>query len=222
MAPKLSEGMPGSLHPICDAKPSAPQTDSVAAENPHAARKLSSGVAKRSEPMSSKGPDIHAPRSMDDAVSARVEDIMTPSVVTVSTHLPLKDAMAAMVREQVSGMPVVNDNGELVGVLTLGDATSALGDISDAIASARQGSSGEHEAVFISAMSSVLVSEDLAEADVGSVMTPQVIAVTPTATVRSAAALMVDERIHRVFVVDGAQLLGVVSSMDVLSVVARG
>jgi CBS domain-containing protein len=48
-------------------------------------------------------------------------DVMTRDIVTVSANTSLTDAIQLMLKYRVSGLPVVEDTGELVGLLTEGD-----------------------------------------------------------------------------------------------------
>ena len=55
-------------------------------------------------------------------------DIMTKNVITVTRDTPIRKAMQIMVREQVSGLPVVGEDMKLVGVLTENDVVGLLYD----------------------------------------------------------------------------------------------
>lgn len=46
------------------------------------------------------------------------EQIMTPDVVTISPSASIQDAIGLLVNRRISGLPVVNDNGQLVGIIT--------------------------------------------------------------------------------------------------------
>lgn len=51
----------------------------------------------------------------------RARDIMTTSVVTVSPETDVAEAVKLMLERQISGVPVVDDSGRLIGILTEGD-----------------------------------------------------------------------------------------------------
>jgi CBS domain-containing protein len=44
--------------------------------------------------------------------------IMTPNLLTVPPEASIKEAIDLLLREQISGLPVVDDDGRLVGVIT--------------------------------------------------------------------------------------------------------
>lgn len=51
----------------------------------------------------------------------RARDIMTTSVVTVSPETDIAEAVRLMLDRQISGVPVIDDSGRLIGILTEGD-----------------------------------------------------------------------------------------------------
>src|SRR6516162_527081 len=50
-----------------------------------------------------------------------VRDVMTPHVISVSPDESVTDAARLMLQKKISGLPVVDDRGNLVGVVTEGD-----------------------------------------------------------------------------------------------------
>jgi len=59
------------------------------------------------------------------ALSNRVEDLMTKEVRTCLPTEPVKDLMKMMTLRRHRHVPVVDTNGELVGVVSIGDAVKA-------------------------------------------------------------------------------------------------
>ena len=54
----------------------------------------------------------------------KIEDIMTTDVVSVVPETPFKDVVERLVQSDVSGLPVVDESGQLVGIITEADLTS--------------------------------------------------------------------------------------------------
>ncbi|MCP4613986.1 MAG: CBS domain-containing protein [Planctomycetes bacterium] len=48
----------------------------------------------------------------------KVEDVMTRDVITVKQETPIYEAMAIMRKNDITGMPVIDDDMNLVGVIT--------------------------------------------------------------------------------------------------------
>ena len=51
----------------------------------------------------------------------RVRDVMTANVISVSAQATILEAARTMLRNRVSGLPVVDAQGRLVGIVTEGD-----------------------------------------------------------------------------------------------------
>ena len=58
-----------------------------------------------------------------------LRDIMTRDVISISDEATLKEAGEVFKKSRISGLPVVNDNGEIIGVVTITDMLNTLGKI---------------------------------------------------------------------------------------------
>ena len=75
-----------------------------------------------------------------DAKSTKLADVMSASVRTVTEDDDVDEVLDEMADAQIRRMPVVDENGRLIGIVSLGDVavktgdedvTAALGDISE-------------------------------------------------------------------------------------------
>jgi CBS domain-containing protein len=136
----------------------------------------------------------------------KVRDIMTtdPFKVTGNTHL--KEAARLMVRHRVSGLPVVDEAGKLIGILSEGDFIRR-----EAGRDRPQGVS-LLDAVFGEGELQPVGAETVAE-----IMTRSVVTITPEATVGEAARVMGRRSVKRLPVVDlEGELVGIVSRSDIV------
>jgi len=133
------------------------------------------------------------------AVRTRVKDVMTTRVIAVRGGVSYAD-LAAMLREhRVSGFPVVDDGGVVVGVVSESDLL------------ARQEAPGPRRR---RASTAELTAADL--------MSWPPVTIGPDETVRHAARLMYARKLRRLPVVgQRGQLLGLVTRADLLSAFTR-
>ena len=61
-----------------------------------------------------------------DPNNTRVEDVMTDSLVTCRADDDVENAMQAMAQNQLRRIPVVDDNGQLVGIISQADLATRL------------------------------------------------------------------------------------------------
>jgi IMP dehydrogenase len=122
---------------------------------------------------------------------------MTIDPLVIGPDARMEDAAALLERSGVSGLPVVDDGGVLVGVISQTDLLRGGGDINS------------------------LVRKRYTGLRVADLMSSPAITVSVMATLTEAARLMRYERIHRVVAVnDHGRPVGVLSSMDFVDLYA--
>jgi CBS domain-containing protein len=148
-------------------------------------------------------------------MSARVRDVMTTRVVAVREGVTFKDIVGLLTEYRVSAFPVLDDQGEVVGVVSEADLLSK-----EALVAAMG-----RQAVRLGRIAGSPYRGGLAKAaavTAADLMTEPPIVVTPDEPVTSAARLMYHARVKRLPVVgEKGQLIGIVSRADVLSVYSR-
>jgi CBS domain-containing protein len=147
---------------------------------------------------------------------AFVEEIMATDVVTVSPSDTVHEALALMLANHISALPVINARGRCVGVLSTTDILNLAEELEGDLAALSMTKGVAHQLLMEG-----LAQSEMASQSVNAIMTPDIVHVRPGTTVAQAAAAMVRNQVHRVIVTDDEQrLLGVVSTMDVLRVLA--
>jgi len=140
-------------------------------------------------------------------MNATVKDVMTAEVVAVRRDATFKELAAVLRRYRVSALPVVDDAGRVIGVVSEADllAKEALADPG--------------------VMAEVLHRKDVRKAEgltAGDLMTSPPVTAAPEDPIGQAARMMHFMRVKRLPVVNsGGQLVGIVSRSDVLAVFDR-
>ena len=136
----------------------------------------------------------------------KVRDIMTTDPVKVTGSTRLKEAARLMVRHRVSGLPVVDDGGKLIGIVSEGDFIRR-----------EAGRERPHGVSLLDAVFGEGELEPVGAETVAEVMTRSVVTITPEATVGEAARVMGRRNVKRLPVVDlEGDLVGIVSRADVV------
>lgn len=118
-------------------------------------------------------------------------DVMIKDVITVSESTPLKDVARMFNERLITGAPVVNSKGELVGVISETDIvrkTTNIGAWSPSTA--------------------------------GQIMSKPAVTVSSNDSLQRVCEMMYNRHIHRVVVADGAQIKGILTTMDILRAIA--
>ena len=146
-----------------------------------------------------------------------VADLMNHDVLTVLPTTPLSQAIQILVDRQISGLPVVNDAGKLVGVISESDLMWR--------------EKGLDQPPYIMFLDSVIYLQNPAKHDrdlhkvlgqtVGEVMTSHAISITADATIPTAARIMHEKKIHRLPVVDTENRpIGIITQGDIVKAIA--
>ena len=144
----------------------------------------------------------------------KVLDLMTRQVLSVSEDASIFDGIRLMLQNNVSGLPVVNAKGELVGIVTEGDF---LRRYEIGTQSQRSGLSrflagpGKLATEYVHA----------AGRRVGEIMTSEVTTIAEDADLADAVAKMEQHHCKRLPVVNGKRLVGIISRSDFLRALIR-
>jgi CBS domain-containing protein len=145
-------------------------------------------------------------------MSAVVKDVMSTHPVSVTRDASFKELAARLFELGVSGFPVVDNDGKVIGV------------VSEADMLAKEALQGGHHGLrgMIAAMAHRTERRKAGGVTAGDLMTSPAVTVAAEDTVENAAALMYDRGLKRLPVVDGAgRLVGIISRVDVLAVFDR-
>ncbi|MBW2286974.1 MAG: CBS domain-containing protein [Deltaproteobacteria bacterium] len=142
-------------------------------------------------------------------------DIMQTQVVTVSPSDPLHSVQRLFYEEEIHGAPVVDETSRVRGMISSMDLIRAVMEENDSstgvdFTDAFEQLGGPWEAA------SQEFQDRLGESAVADVMTESIVSVDPTASIPEVASLLRQNRIHRVLVVKGDNLLGIISSFDLI------
>jgi CBS domain-containing protein len=146
-----------------------------------------------------------------------LKEIISTDVVSINPRDTLRDALAVMVENHVSALPVVNSHGHCIGVISVTDLLGMAKDLSDEL-NALSESGGLDHAVLVQKLEHA----DLLTELVQDLMSTEVVSVRVDSTLQQAARQMLRNHVHRLVVLnDQRQMVGVLSTMDLLAAFAE-
>ena len=145
----------------------------------------------------------------------KVEDVMKSPVITVKPGDTLSDVASVLSENRISGAPVVNDEGTLVGIISEEDLIEKSQALNvrvsyDIFGWVSPQTSVEHMARFTQGLCT------LGDMTVREIMTSRVLTVSPGDSLEEAAKLMAKRDINRLPVLDGSELVGIISRADLV------
>jgi CBS domain-containing protein len=142
-----------------------------------------------------------------------VRDVMTTEVVSVNDATPLKDVATVLIDKGISGVPVVDDSGHVVGVVSEGDFL---------FKESGPGVAREHRlARFFGGSKSALARAKLEATTAGEAMTSPAITIRASQPVAEAARQMTAQHVNRLVVLEGDDLIGIVTRADLVRAFVR-
>ncbi|MFA6054642.1 MAG: CBS domain-containing protein [Thermodesulfovibrionales bacterium] len=145
----------------------------------------------------------------------KAKDIMTKEVITVKPETTIEELARLLMKQQISGAPVVDDKGKIVGVVTENDLISknsrlhipTILRLFDA---------------YIPLGTSKMESDirKMAASTVEDICTKEIITVDEEASVEYIATIMTEKRIHILPVVREGKLVGIIGKKDMIKGIA--
>lgn len=133
----------------------------------------------------------------------RARDVMTTAVVTVRPQTPVEEVAETLARHEISGAPVVDDQGEMVGIVSDQDLVPAQAGVPRGVLQAWYG----HKPTPPTA---------------ADVMTRHVVTCHQLDGVAQVARRLLDARLRRIPVLDDAgRLVGIVTASDIIRSLTR-
>lgn len=147
----------------------------------------------------------------------KVSDIMTQPAIWVMPDTKVEEIARLLVEHNISGVPVVDDAGRVVGIVTETDLVVRNAEL--------------HFPRFLQILDSILYLESpkhfeeelrrMLATVAREVMSSPVIVVGPDDPLERAATLMVEKRVNPIPVVKDGKLVGIISRSDIVRLMAR-
>jgi len=147
----------------------------------------------------------------------KAKDIMTTDVITVNQTTTIEDLAQILMEHKISGVPVIDDNGDLIGIVTENDLISqnkrlhipTVMRLFDAYVMLESPSKIEKE---IKKMAAITVND---------IYVKKVITVTEDTQVEDIATIMSDKKVHLIPVVEGKKIRGIIGKMDLIKGITK-
>ena len=118
----------------------------------------------------------------------KAKDVMTKKVITISPDATLSDTIKLLLEKKISGMPVVDSKGKMIGIISEKDILNFA------------------------------FSGNLNNTRVVEVMTKDVVSFTSDTDINTITLAIGENKFRRVPIIDGGKLVGIISRRDIIRV----
>lgn len=153
---------------------------------------------------------------MKKAQPRTAADIMHADVVTVRNNQTIKELAQVLIDHRITGAPVLDESGRLVGVVSQTDLVRRQRESDEAVEVPAYHQSLDR---WLGRQGFQVEAPEYAR--VGDVMTPAVLSADVAAPIEELARMMSRKGIHRIVITREGKLAGIVTSMDLLELVGR-
>lgn len=146
-----------------------------------------------------------------------VGDIMQTEVITVEPSTTARELANVLAERGISGVPVVDEENRVVGMVSEADIIVQDAEL--------------HFPYYVPLLDSVIYLQSFHKFEerlhkmfgskVEEIMSKEVVAISPDASVRDAATLMTDRQINRLPVVADDRLVGIITRHDIVQAIAN-
>jgi len=143
--------------------------------------------------------------------------IMSRDIITVSPLTTVKEIAAILNEKKISGLPVVNEKKELVGIVSEGDLIWKV--------------ARPHIPPHIQLLGGIIFLENFGEISLelkkmmaltaSEIMTSKVVTITEETAVEDAAAMMLNKKINRLPVIRGKEVVGIITRSDIIRTLSQ-
>lgn len=146
------------------------------------------------------------------------KDIMTKDVIAVTGDTTIEKLAKLLTEHKISGMPVLDDNGKLVGIVTENDLISrnkrlhipTVVSIFDAVIYLESSKRFEEEI------------KRMIGTKVWDICTKKVITINKDTTLTEIATIMSEKKVHLLPVMEGEKLIGIIGKVDLVNALGKG
>jgi len=142
-------------------------------------------------------------------------EIMTPSIKAVPQSWTMDRLARFLTDNEITGSPVTDDAGDIVGIATLKDITEFRWNASRTDNSENPMTAEEEQEAKRLRM---VIFEEMGKVpvEVRDIMTPLILSVDEQTPVQDIAELMMKEHLHRIFITRDKKITGIVTTYDML------
>lgn len=143
----------------------------------------------------------------------KVKDIMIKDVKHLSPEISAKDALYKLLNQKISGLPVIDEKGKLVGMFTEKDILSYM--FPSYVEKLGKFTYGETPKAVINKLTA------LDKISVKDIMRKEVVTVSSDTDLAEAAHIILTQKARRVPVVEGGKVIGIIAREDILKEFAK-
>ncbi|THB74303.1 MAG: CBS domain-containing protein [Gammaproteobacteria bacterium] len=149
----------------------------------------------------------------------KIKDFMTKKVVAVHKEMTVKEFVRFVEEHKITGAPVADESGNVIGVVSTTDVIKQSHYVTRDVAHCEDSYEVDPSSGLVEVHK--YYTEELFETQIGELMTKDVISISPDASLKEAVDIFIKTPVHRILVMDGKKLVGIISTKDTIKALAK-
>ena len=148
----------------------------------------------------------------------KIKEFMTKKVVAVHKEMTVKEFVRFVEEHKITGAPVADESGKVIGIVSTTDVIKRSHYVTKDMAHCEDSYEVDPSSGIVEVHK--YYTEELFETQIGELMTQDVITLAPEDDLMDAAELFVKTPIHRILIMDGGKIVGIISTRDTIKAMA--
>lgn len=149
----------------------------------------------------------------------KIKDFMTEKVVAVHKEMTVKDFVCFLEKHNITGAPVMDESCKMLGIVSATDVIKRSHYITRDVAHCDEDYDVDPSSGLVEVHK--YYTEELFETQIGELMTKEVISLSPEDDLQKAVDIFLKTPVHRIVVMDGEELVGIISTKDTIKAMAK-
>ncbi len=144
----------------------------------------------------------------------KIKEFMTKKVLAVHKEMTVKEFVRFVGEHKITGAPVADESGKVIGIVSTTDVIKRSHYVTRDVAHCEDSYEVDPSSGLVEVHK--YYTEELFETQIGELMTKEIITLSPEDDLKDAASLFVKTPIHRIVIMDGEKLVGIISTRDTI------
>lgn len=149
----------------------------------------------------------------------KIKEFMSTKIISVGKGMSVKEFIKLMEENKITGSPVVDEHGKVIGVISVSDVIKRSNYISQELAHCDECYEVDPSTGMVEVHK--YYTQELFEKNIDCLMTKKPISISPEADLEEAVKVFLTTPIHRILVMEGDKVAGIISTKDTLKALAQ-
>jgi len=153
-------------------------------------------------------------------INLKAKDIMKRNVITINQNATISELSVILKEKKITGVPVVDNNNKLVGIISAADVIKRCDYVSKELA--KYEDEPEYDPYDGCVHYHRYFTEEFFDAKVKDLMSTPVYSMSPEDSLLDVCKRLTEKHIHRVILAENSEVKGIIATLDIVAMLTSG